>query len=209
MLEEELSKQAQQLTQLQHEVDSLKMDVRHLVLLNDSFDKCDRDIPELRKREGKQARSFSSLYGPGGAPAFMGSCFQAASSLENAEPVEHELSHPSPHTTQLLAAVDSLHKAVHLEALVQSDSFNKSAYNTLGLELLRTEVVDNKLDQECVRDKVCKSKLGKGKGEHNRRDIPKQQQNKLRNLGQNKQLLEGLGKTLTLSKRPTALNSLG
>ena len=80
---------------------------------------------------------------------------------------------------------------MHLEALIQSDSFNKSAYNTLGLELLRTEVVDNKLDQECVRDKACKSKLGKGKGEHNRVDIPEQQQNKLKNLGQNKQLLEG------------------
>ena len=99
MLEEELSKQAQQLTQLQHEVESLKMDVRHLVLLNDSFDKCDRDILELRQRKGKQARSFSSLDGPGGAPAFIGSCFQAASSLENAEPVKHELSQKSPHTT--------------------------------------------------------------------------------------------------------------
>ena len=193
MLEEELSKQALQITQLQHEVESLKMDVRHLVLLHDSFDKSDRDILELRKGKGRQARSFSSLYGRGGAPAFIGSCFQAASSsLENAEPVKHEPSQQSPHTAQLLAAVDSSHKAVvHLEALIQSDSFNKSAYNTLGLELLRTEVVDNKHDQECVRDRACKSKLGKGKGEHNRVDIPEQQQNKLRTLGQNKQLLEG------------------
>ena len=80
---------------------------------------------------------------------------------------------------------------MHLEALIQSDSFNKSVYNTLGLEFLKKEVVDNKHDQERVRDKACKSKLGKGKGEHNRVDIPKQQQNKLKNLGQNKQLLEG------------------
>ena len=69
-LEGELSQQTQQLTQLQHEVDSLKMDVRHLVLLNDSFDKCDRDILELRKEKGKQAGSFSSLYGPGGSSSF-------------------------------------------------------------------------------------------------------------------------------------------
>ena len=112
--------------------------------------------------------------------------------MENAEPAKHELSQPFPHTTQLLAAVDSLQKAVgHLEALIQSDSFNKSAYNTLGLELLRPEVVDNKLGQECVRVKACRSKLGKGKGEHNRVDIPERQQNKLKHLGQNKQLLEG------------------
>ena len=193
MLEEELSKQTQQRTQLQHEIESLKIEVGQLGLLIDSFSKTDANFLELRQRKGKQAESFSSLDGPGGAPALIGSCFQAASSLENAEPVKHEFSQKSPHNTQLLAAVTSLHEAVvHIEALIQSDSFNKSASNTLGLELLRTKVVDNKLDQECVRDKACKNKLGKGKGEHNRVDIPEQQQNnKLKDLGQNKQLLEG------------------
>ena len=140
MLEEELSKQAQQLTQHQHEIESLKIEVGQLGLLIDSFSKSDTNFLELRQRKGKQAESFSSLHGPGGAPAFIGSCFQAASPLENAEPVKHEPSQKSPHNTQLLAAVASLHEAVvHLEALIQSDSFNQNAYNTLGLELLRTQ----------------------------------------------------------------------
>ena len=178
LLEEELSKQAQQLRQHKHEIESLKIEVRQLGLLIDSFAKTDHDFLELRKRKGEQAESFSSLHGPGGAPALIGSCFQAASSLKNAEPVKHELSQKAPHNIQLLAAVLSLQEVIeHLEALIQSDSFYQNAYNTLG--------------QDSVRAKACKSKLGKGKGEHNRVDIQKQQQNKLKTLGQNKQLLEG------------------
>ena len=210
LLEEELSNQAQQLRKHKHEIESLKIEVRQLGLLIDSFAKTDHDFLELRKRKGEQAESFSSLRGPGGAPAFIGSCFQAASPLENAEPVRHEPSQKSPHSTQLLAAVTSLHEAVeHLEALVQSDSFNQNAYNTLGLELLRNKVVDNKLDRECVRDQACKSKLGKGKGEHNRADIPEQQQNKLKTLGQNKQLLEGqLGHDLDNQQKTDSFEQL-
>ena len=193
LLEEGLCRQAQQLRHNQHEIESLKIEVRQLGWLIDSFAKSDYNFLELRKPKGEQAESFSSLHGPGGAPALIGSCFQAASPLENAEPVELEpLQQKAPHNTQLFEAVASLLEAVvHLEAFVQSDSFNKSAYNTLGLELLRTRLDNNKLDQECVRDKACKSKLERRKGEHNRVDIPEQQQNKLRDLGQNKQLLEG------------------
>ena len=191
LLEEELSQQTQQLRNHKHEIESLKIEVRQLGLLIDSFAKTDHDFLELRKRKGEQTESFSSLHVPGGAPAFIGSCFQAASRLENAEPVRHEASQKSPHNTQFLAAVVRLHEAIeHFEALIQSDSFNQNAY-TLGLEFLRTKVVDNKLDQESVREEACKNKLGKGKGEHSRVDIPEQQQNKLRTLGQNKQLLEG------------------
>ena len=192
LLDEELSNQAQQLRNQKHEIESLKIEVRQLGLLIDSFAKTDHGFSELRKQKGEQAESFSSLRGPGGAPALIGSCFQAASSLKNAEPVKLEpLQQVAPHTTKLSEAVASLLEAVaHLEAFVQSDSFNKNAYNTLGLELLRTRLDNNKLGQECVRDKACKSKLEQNKGEHSV-DIPEQQHNKLRDLGQTKQLLAG------------------
>ena len=191
-LEEELSKQAQQLRNHKHEIESLKIEVRQLGWLIDSFAKTDHDFLELQKTKGEQAESFSSQRGLGGVPALIGSCFQAASFL-NAEPVKLEPLQPiAPHTTKLSEAMASLLEAVvHLEAFVQSDSFNKNAYNTLGLELLRTRLGNNKLDQECVRDKACKSKFEQNKGEHNRVDIPEKQQNKLKDLGQNKQLLEG------------------
>ena len=116
--------------------------------------------------QGRQAWSSSSLYDQGGAPGLKSNCFQEASplqffdALEEVLPVEQELEQEAPHITQLQAEVASLKNDVeHLVLLIQSDSFDKGDHNILEL---RKHVRNN---DECVRERACRDKLAKEKGD--------------------------------------------